>query len=116
MQTKLFGWLDAAKLGLPLFTIALGLLDGFNPCAMWVLIFLLATLAGQGNRARMAVTAITFVVVSGLMYFAFMAAWLGVVPAALVGGVGAIAVVFVWMRLFPEIARIDKLTSEEERK
>jgi MFS family permease len=45
-----------------------------------------------------------------------MAAWLGVVPAALVGGVGAIAVVFVWMRLFPEIARIDKLTSEEERK
>ncbi len=45
-----------------------------------------------------------------------MAAWLGAVPAALVGGVGAIAVVFIWMRLFPEIARIDKLTSEEERK
>ena len=45
-----------------------------------------------------------------------MAAWLGVVPAALVGGIGAIAVVFVWMRLFPEIARINKLTSEEERK
>jgi hypothetical protein len=78
VQTEHFGWIDASKLGLPLFTIALGLLDGFNPCAMWVLIFLLATLAGQGDRTRMAVTAVTFVAVSGLMYFAFMAAWLGV--------------------------------------
>jgi len=44
-----------------------------------------------------------------------MAAWAGVVPAALIGGIGAIAVTFIWMRTFPEIARIDKLTSEEER-
>ena len=40
----------------------------------------------------------------------------GVVPAALIGGVGAIAVVFIWMRAFPEIARIDKLNVEEERR
>lgn len=78
VQTKLFGRLSATELGLPLFTIALGLLDGFNPCAMWVLIFLLAMLAGQRDRTRMAITAGTFVVVSGLVYFAFMAAWLSV--------------------------------------
>jgi MFS family permease len=45
-----------------------------------------------------------------------MAAWFGVVPAALVGGIGAIAVTFIWMRAFPEIARIDKLNVEEERR
>ena len=45
-----------------------------------------------------------------------MAAWLSVVPAALIGGIGAIAVTFIWMRAFPEIARIDKLTVEEERR
>jgi hypothetical protein len=45
-----------------------------------------------------------------------MAGWLGVVPAALIGGLGAFVVVLVWMRLFPEIARIDKLTSEDERR
>jgi MFS family permease len=45
-----------------------------------------------------------------------MAAWLGVVPATLIGGIGAFAVVLIWMRVFPEIARIDKLTSEEERR
>jgi cytochrome c biogenesis protein CcdA/thiol-disulfide isomerase/thioredoxin len=78
VQTSLFGWLSATDLGLPVFTIALGLLDGFNPCAMWVLLFLLATLAGQRDRTRMAVTAGTFVVVSGAVYFAFMAAWLSV--------------------------------------
>jgi len=78
VQTKLFGWLSATELGLPLFTIAIGLLDGFNPCAMWVLLFLLAMLAGQRDRTRMAVTAGTFVLVSGVVYFAFMAAWLSV--------------------------------------
>ncbi len=78
VQTKWFGRLSAGELGLPLFTLALGLLDGFNPCAMWVLLFLLAMLAGQHDRRRMALTAGTFVVVSGVVYFIFMAAWLSV--------------------------------------
>jgi MFS family permease len=37
------------------------------------------------------------------------AAWFGVVPAVLIGGVGTLIVVIVWMRLFPELARIDSL-------
>jgi glutaredoxin len=78
VETRWFGEVSLQRLGLPLFTIVLGLLDGFNPCAMWVLVFLLATLAGQRDRLRMAITAGTFVVVSGVMYFAFMAAWLNV--------------------------------------
>lgn len=78
VQTRWFGRLSASELGLPLFTLALGLLDGFNPCAMWVLVFLLAMLAGQRDRTRMALTAGTFVVVSGVVYFMFMAAWLSV--------------------------------------
>jgi MFS family permease len=45
-----------------------------------------------------------------------MAAWLGAVPAVLFGGIGAIAVTLIWMRAFPEVARINKLTSEDEAK
>jgi MFS family permease len=41
-----------------------------------------------------------------------MAAWLGVVPAVLIGGLGAIAITLLWMRLFPELPRIDSLTGE----
>ncbi len=76
VDTELLGRISVSRLGLPLFTIAVGLLDGFNPCAMWVLLFLLGMLAGQRNRTRMAVTAGTFVVASGVVYYAFMAAWL----------------------------------------
>ncbi len=78
VNTPLFGRLDVATLGLPLFTVALGLLDGFNPCAMWVLLFLLSLLVNLHDRVKMAFIAGTFVLVSGIVYFAFMAAWLNV--------------------------------------
>lgn len=75
------GWLGRVRLddlGLPLFTIVLGLVDGFNPCATWVLLFLLSILVNLRDRRRMVLVAGTFVAVSGLAYFAFMAAWLNV--------------------------------------
>lgn len=72
------GRLRASEVGLPLFTIAIGLVDGFNPCAMWVLLFLLSILVNLRSRAKIIAVAGTFVVISGLVYFAFMAAWLSV--------------------------------------
>jgi hypothetical protein len=62
--------------GLPVFTIAIGLLDGLNPCSMWVLILMISMLASVGDRRRMLAIAGTFVAVEGIAYFAFMAAWL----------------------------------------
>lgn len=76
IQTDWFGELHVRELGLPLFTIVIGLLDGFNPCAMWVLLFLLSLLVNLQDRRKMALLAGTFVLVSGVVYFAFMAAWL----------------------------------------
>ncbi len=73
-----FGSISASALGLPIFTLAMGLLDGFNPCAMWVLLFLLSLLVHWQDRRRMALVAGTFVFVSGAVYYAFMAAWLNV--------------------------------------
>ncbi len=78
VKSRLFGTLTASQLGLPLFTLALGLLDGFNPCAMWVLLFLLSLLVRLQDRRRMALVAGTFVLVSGAVYYAFMAAWLNI--------------------------------------
>lgn len=76
IRTEWFGELRVRDLGLPLFTVAIGLLDGFNPCAMWVLLFLLSLLVNLQDRRKMALIAGTFVLVSGVVYFAFMAAWL----------------------------------------
>ena len=68
--------LSLDEVGLPLFTLAMGLLDGFNPCSLWVLILMISLLAPMNNRLRMAAIAGTFVAVEGLAYFIFMAAWL----------------------------------------
>lgn len=76
VDSPLFGTLSVEQLGLPLFTLAIGLLDGFNPCATWVLLFLLSLLVRLRDRRRMALIAGTFVLASGAIYFAFMAAWL----------------------------------------
>lgn len=73
-----FGRVSVATVGLPAFTVAIGLLDGFNPCAMWVLLFLLSMLVNLHDRRKMALIAGTFVLTSGAVYYAFMAAWLNV--------------------------------------
>jgi glutaredoxin len=78
IRVPVVGSVRASRLGLPAFTVVIGLVDGFNPCAMWVLLFLLSILVNLQNRWKILAVAGSFVVVSGLAYFAFMAAWLNV--------------------------------------
>ena len=97
IEVPLLGRLSASKLGMPLFTLAIGLIDGFNPCAMWVLLFLLSILVNLKDRRRIVAIAGTFVIVSGLAYFAFMAAWLNVF--ALIGYLRPIQIVLALMAI-----------------
>lgn len=78
IDLPLLGALDPAGLSLPALTLVLAGLDAFNPCAFFVLLFLLSMMAHQKSRARMLIIGGVFVAISGLMYFAFMAAWLNV--------------------------------------
>ncbi len=78
IDLPLFGRVSVSGIGMPLFTIAVGLIDGFNPCAMWVLLFLLSLLVNLHSRRRMLIIAGIFVLISGIAYFTFMAAWLHV--------------------------------------
>lgn len=70
------GRVDVDSLSLPAFTLVIAALDAFNPCAFFVLLFLLGLLVNQRQRGRMLLIGGTFALISGLMYFAFMAAWL----------------------------------------
>lgn len=72
----LLGELDAATLSLPVMTLLVAGLDAFNPCAFFVLLFLLSLLVHLHSRRRMLLIGGVYILVSGLMYFAFMAAWL----------------------------------------
>ena len=78
VRVPLLGAVIADQVSLPVLTVVLAGLDAFNPCAFFVLLFLLSLLAHQKDRRRMALIGGIFVLTSGLMYFAFMAAWLNV--------------------------------------
>lgn len=56
--------------------IVIGLVDGFNPCAMWILIFLISMLLGMKNAKRKWALGITFLLSSALVYFLFLISWL----------------------------------------
>lgn len=71
-----FGETDLRTLSLPALSLILGGLDGFNPCAMWVLITLLALLINTRSWPKILAIGGIFLFVSGFMYYIFMAAWL----------------------------------------
>lgn len=78
VHLPLVGAVDARAMSLPALTLVLAGMDAFNPCAFFVLLFLLSLLVHAKSRARMAIVGGTFVLFSGIVYFVFMAAWLNV--------------------------------------
>lgn len=72
------GALDPASLSLPALTLGMAALDAFNPCAFFILLFLLSLLVHARSRRTMLLVGGVFVFFSGLIYFLFMAAWLNV--------------------------------------
>ena len=82
IQLPWLGELDAGRISFPLFTIAVGLVDGINPCAMYVLVVLLGILLHARSRGRVALYGGIFVAASGIVYFVFMSAWLGIFATA----------------------------------
>ncbi len=78
VDVPFLGKLDASLISLPSFTLLIGLLDGINPCAIWVLMFLLTLLVNTKSRKKLIMTGTVFVVASGVVYFLFMTAWLNI--------------------------------------
>jgi thiol-disulfide isomerase/thioredoxin len=76
IKVPLLGEVETRALSLGLLTIIIGALDGFNPCAMWVLILLLGFLLGLENPGKRWILGSTFIAASGLVYFLIMCAWL----------------------------------------
>lgn len=62
--------------GLPLLTLTMGLLDGFNHGSTWVLILMISLLAPMKSRPAMLAIAGTFIAVQGIVYYGYLAAWL----------------------------------------
>jgi hypothetical protein len=76
LKVPLLGEIDLKAISLPILTLIVGLLDGFNPCAMWTLLFLINLLLGMKDRRRMWLLGSAFIAASALVYFLFLSAWL----------------------------------------
>lgn len=82
IETKLnlpiIGEVDAMDYSLPVLAILLGLVDGFNPCAMWVLVYLISLIMSIKDRRKIWLLVGSFVLASGILYYLFMTLWLNV--------------------------------------
>lgn len=75
-ELPFLGKADGRTVSLPLLAAVLGLIDGFNPCAMWVLVYLISLVMTMNDRKRIFLVVGSFVLASGVLYFLFMSAWL----------------------------------------
>jgi len=71
-KLPILGKINAKKASLSLIAVVLGLIDGFNPCAMWILLFLITMLLGMKNKKRRWILGITFLLTSAIIYFLSM--------------------------------------------
>lgn len=78
MSLPIIGEIDAKKVSLPLISIFIGMIDGFNPCAMWVLLFLIGMLFNMKDKKKMWILGIIFLTTSAIVYLFIMMAWLKV--------------------------------------
>ena len=121
----LIGEIVLTNYSLPALAVILGLVDGFNPCAMWVLVYLISLIATLRDRKRIWLIVGSFVLASGVLYFLFMTAWLN--AFLLLGYVKVVTIVIGLVALGGGILQVRevietkgavvcKVTDEESRK
>ena len=120
----IIGKVVLSEYSLPVLAVILGLVDGFNPCALWVLLYLISLVMTLRDRRRIWLIVGSFVLASGVLYFLFMTAWLNVF--LLIGYVRPVTIIIGLVALGGGILQIRELiktkgeivcevTSEESR-
>lgn len=121
----IIGKIVPAEYSLPALAVILGVVDGFNPCAMWVLVYLISLIALLRDRKKVWLIVGSFVLASGVLYFLFMTAWLNAFlligflkPVTVVIGLVALGGGIWQMREFVETkgAIVCEVTDAESRK
>lgn len=72
IHLPILGNVDKRNISLPLVAVILGFIDGFNPCAMWILLFLINMFINSKNNKKSWILGSTFLFTSGLIYFLSM--------------------------------------------
>ena len=76
IEVPSLGKVNLKRVSLMTAAVVIGLVDGFNPCAMWILLFLISVLIGMKDRKRMWTLGLAFLVTSALVYMLIMLSWI----------------------------------------
>ena len=68
----IIGKIEAKNASIILIAIILGFIDGFNPCAMWILLLLINMCISIKDKKKMLIVCLTFIITSGIIYFLSM--------------------------------------------
>lgn len=79
IELPLIGVVDPKTISLGAVAVVLGFVDGFNPCAMWVLLFMISLLLPNNDRKRIFILGGIFIFTSALFYFMLMMAWVNTI-------------------------------------
>ncbi len=79
IDVPIIGKINLKNISVMSAAVLIGLVDGFNPCAMWVLLFLITTLISLKDRKRLILLGSIFLLTSGFVYFLIMFSWLNIV-------------------------------------
>ena len=125
ITVPILGEIIPTELSLPALAVILGLVDGFNPCAMWVLVYLISLVLTLRDKRRIWLVVGSFVFASGVLYFLFMTVWLNAFliigylrPVTIVIGLVALGAGIVNIKEFIQTrgAIICEVQGEESRK
>jgi hypothetical protein len=86
VPTDVSGAFGSLRPGSPTFSVAMGMLDGLNPCAMWALLYLLSMLLHLHDRTRIATLAALFVAATASVHALVMLAWFDLFALARLAG------------------------------
>lgn len=74
----ILGDVNVKAISIPLVAAIIGSIDGFNPCAMWILLFLISMLLGMKDRKKMWILGLSFLLTSASVYFLVMMTWINI--------------------------------------
>jgi glutaredoxin/uncharacterized protein (UPF0333 family) len=74
-ELPFLGVVDLRSFSLFSLSVILGVIDGFNPCAMWVLVTFLVLLSQAGSKKKMVFLASIFMVAEAIMYNLILNVW-----------------------------------------
>ena len=113
VDIPILGNINMKDVSIPLVAITLGFIDGFNPCAMWILLFLISMFFRMENRKKAWILGYTFLFISGLVYFLSMLGINFVLSVVAINWLKIAIAIFILIAGFLNLKKYLKIRKEE---